>query len=34
MGLPQGTAGLPKGLQETAGIAYPFFTTLKIAGND
>jgi len=34
MGLPQGTAGLPKGLRETAGIAYPFFTTLKIAGND
>jgi NADH-quinone oxidoreductase subunit G len=34
MGLPQGTAGLPKGLQETAGIIYPFYTTIKIAGND
>jgi NADH-quinone oxidoreductase subunit G len=34
MGLPQGTAGLPKGFRETAGIAYPFFTTIKIAGYD
>jgi len=34
IGLPEGAAGLPKGLQETAGIAFPFFTTLKIAGND
>jgi len=34
IGLPEGVAGLPKGLQDTAGIAFPFFTTLKIAGND
>jgi len=34
IGLPKGAAGLPKGLQETAGILFPFFTTLKIAGND
>ena len=34
MGLSQGTAGLPKGLEETAGITYPFCTTIKIAGND
>jgi len=34
LGLPKGAAGLPKGLTETAGILFPFFTTLKIAGND
>lgn len=34
IGLPAGTAGLPKGLQETAGLLFPFFTTIKIAGDD
>jgi len=33
-GLPEGTAGLPKGLQETAGIHFPFWTTLKKAENE
>ena len=30
IGLPNGTAGLPKGLKETAGIHFPFMTTLKM----
>jgi NADH-quinone oxidoreductase subunit G len=34
LGLPEGIAGLPKGLPETADIHFPFFTTLKPAGND
>jgi len=34
MGLPCGIAGLPKGLLETAGVTFPFTTTLKIAGHD
>jgi NADH-quinone oxidoreductase subunit G len=34
IGLARGAAGLPKGLQETAGVLFPFCTTLKIAGND
>jgi NADH-quinone oxidoreductase subunit G len=34
LGLPKGVAGLPKGLPQTAGIHFPFVTTLKPAGND
>ena len=34
IGLPEGVAGLPKGLPETSGVFFPFLTTLKIAGND
>jgi NADH-quinone oxidoreductase subunit G len=28
-GLPEGIAGLPKGLEQTAGVHYPFWTTLN-----
>jgi NADH-quinone oxidoreductase subunit G len=31
LGLPEGTAGLPKGLAATAGIGFPFWTTLQYA---
>ncbi len=34
IGLPDGTAGLPKGLKETEGIHFPFITTLKKPGNE
>jgi NADH-quinone oxidoreductase subunit G len=34
LGLPEGAAGLPKGLPETAGIQFPFITKIKLAGND
>jgi NADH-quinone oxidoreductase subunit G len=34
LGLPEGFAGLPKGLPETTGIHFPFITKLKPVGND
>jgi len=34
IGLPLGTAGLPKGIQETAGVHFPFWTTIKKAENE
>jgi len=33
VGLPQGTIGLPKGLKETEGLHFPFWTTLNNAEN-
>ena len=32
-GIPQGIIGLPKGLQETAGINFPFWTSIKPISN-
>ncbi|TVZ28644.1 NADH dehydrogenase subunit G [Gillisia sp. Hel_I_86] len=32
-GIPQGIFGLPKGLKETAGIEFPFWTTIKSISN-
>ncbi len=34
IGLPGGTAGLPKGLNETAGVSFPFTARLNKAGNE
>ncbi|MEO6902755.1 MAG: NADH-quinone oxidoreductase subunit NuoG [Bacteroidia bacterium] len=34
LGLPARTAGLPKGLVETAGVKYPFFTTINKSKNE
>jgi NADH-quinone oxidoreductase subunit G len=33
MGLPEGIVGLPKGLEETEGLLYPFLTTLNTIKN-